>query len=68
MLAFGLVSIYDIKGQRICSFGPLELSAGMNRLIWDLTDAHGGRVASGIYIVRARAGTVTARTRVTLVR
>jgi hypothetical protein len=49
----GTVSIYDITGR---SLFVEDVSQGNDGLIWDLRDAGGLRVPSGIYIARFRSG------------
>jgi hypothetical protein len=58
------VSIFDVSGRRVADLvdGPLE--PGTHVLRWDGRDSRGSRVASGVYFVRARAGSFSHRGKV----
>jgi hypothetical protein len=62
------VDIHNARGQRLAAFAPVVLSPGTTRLEWDLHAAGGGRVASGIYYLRARIGATEIRRPLPLVR
>ncbi|MFH1312329.1 MAG: FG-GAP-like repeat-containing protein, partial [Candidatus Eisenbacteria bacterium] len=61
------VSIYDVRGRLVRSVhnGPVD---GTARIDWDGTDTSGRTVSSGIYFIRAQAGSVVAAKKVILVR
>jgi hypothetical protein len=61
-------SIYDPAGRlvRLLQDGPMP--AGYHRFVWDGRDGRGRRVASGVYLLRVRAGTEEVRRRVVLLR
>ncbi len=46
------VDIYDMRGQLVRHLQSADLSAGQQRLVWDLRDDHAQRVAEGMYLVR----------------
>ena len=50
--SFVRLSIYDGAGREVVSLVNEERGAGQYREFWDGTDAHGRRVASGIYFSR----------------
>lgn len=66
----GLVSlrIYDLAGRRVADLGTTHWPAGRHELKWDGTDASGGRVASGVYLVELRAADTRDRARVVLLK
>jgi len=45
-----------------------SLAAGLHPVPWDLTDRRGDPVAAGVYVVRARVGSLSALRRVAVVR
>ncbi len=57
------VEVYDTLGRRVAVLAGGEHAAGRHRLRWDAQDA-----ASGVYVVRARAGAHVATQSVALVR
>lgn len=56
------LSIYDVSGRRVTTLVDGTLAAGAHSEVWDGRDAHGARVASGVYFYRLTAGQST-RTR-----
>lgn len=62
------IGIYDTAGRRVRFFQPGRLAPGMSRIDWDLADARGQRVASGLYFVRAWVGANIVQTRFAVVR
>jgi hypothetical protein len=50
-----MLGVYNLKGQliRVLYFGPV--AAGRHSVVWDGADAHGVKVASGIYLYRLDA-------------
>jgi hypothetical protein len=50
------VAIYDVGGRRIRRLVHGERAPGRHRDIWDGTDERGGRVATGVYFYRLKAG------------
>jgi hypothetical protein len=51
------LGIYDVAGRRVANLVDRRLEAGTHSIAWDGRDASGKRVASGVYLVRLRAGT-----------
>jgi hypothetical protein len=47
------LDIYNSRGQRVRQLG--SFGAGHHRQVWDGTDQHGQRLASGVYFVRLQA-------------
>jgi serine protease len=52
------VGVYDARGRRVRTLAAGEMAAGRHPLAWDGTDGSGGRVASGVYFARLRAGSL----------
>lgn len=50
------VAVFDAAGRRVRDLHRGALAAGRHRLAWDGRDARGGRVAAGVYYVRALEG------------
>lgn len=50
------VDIYDVRGARVATLAEGGRDAGVVRLEWDGRSDAGGRVASGIYLLRAVSG------------
>jgi hypothetical protein len=50
------VDVYTMQGRRIRVLFDGELDAGYHRVLWDGRDDTGGRVSSGAYMSRLRAG------------
>lgn len=58
------VAVYNALGQRVRMLADRELPAGPGAVVWDGTNDHGARVATGVYLYTledAAAGTYTAR-------
>lgn len=62
------IDIFNLRGQRVKTYGNLTLKEGQNgqgKIIWDATNATGEKVSSGIYFARV-SGSAGAQT-ITLV-
>jgi len=59
------ISIYNIAGQLVRAYSGWS-EAGEVVVTWDGTDMEGAKVASGIYLYRASAGSFTATRRMIL--
>ena len=53
------LSIYNILGQKVRSLIDQEYSAGEHTVVWDGSNDHGGKVASGVYLYRIQAGEIS---------
>jgi hypothetical protein len=53
------LAIYDVAGRRVASLVDRRLEAGTHSVDWDGRDASGARVASGVYLIRLKAGSQT---------
>ena len=51
------VEVFDVTGRRVRRLADETRPAGPQDLAFDLRDDHGLRLASGVYLVRARLGT-----------
>ena len=47
--------IYNLRGQKVRGFGPVDLAAGSHAFSWDGRDDSGSEVASGVYLFRVDA-------------
>ena len=63
-----VLEVYDVLGRRVQTLVDERRSAGPHTKVWDGSTSHGGRLASGIYFVRLRAGDFTDTRKMTLVR
>lgn len=50
------MNIVDILGREVRTYAYDKLPPGVHRLVWDGTNTHGARVASGVYLYQIRAG------------
>jgi len=50
------LEIYDLRGRRVRSLVDEARDAGVYTVFWDGLDEQGGRVSSGVYFYRMRAG------------
>lgn len=50
------LEVFDLLGRRVATVAEAVYSAGEHRAEWDLRDVNGGRVRSGVYMVRMLAG------------
>ncbi|MBN1479358.1 T9SS C-terminal target domain-containing protein [candidate division KSB1 bacterium] len=60
--------VFDMHGTRIKTLMHGRQSAGSHAITWDGSDQNGASVASGIYVVRLKAGDFVRTRRMTLVR
>ncbi|UCC79795.1 MAG: T9SS type A sorting domain-containing protein [Candidatus Zixiibacteriota bacterium] len=56
------IAIYDIVGRRMKTFAPAAI------ITWDGTDSRGVPVSSGIYFIKATAGSLEESLRITLIK
>lgn len=62
------LDVVDLAGRRVSRLAHgEELAAGEHEVLWSALDARGMRVASGVYLVRLRAGGTERSARVVLV-
>lgn len=62
------MSIYDVTGRLVRSFGTREFGAGTHAVIWDLKRDDGSTVRPGVYYARVQAGSIRSGARVLVVR
>jgi flagellar hook capping protein FlgD len=62
------LEVLDIAGRLVRALADGESAAGRHEHVWDLTDDHGGRVAAGVFLIRARAGGLEATRRLAVLR
>lgn len=60
------LSIHDLRGRRVGAFSLGHQPAGLHSFLWDGRDIGGRPVATGIYLVRLRAGTAEATRKIVL--
>lgn len=63
-----VVEVHDVSGRLVRRWSGSGLAGGVRRLRWDGTGSAGARAPAGIYLVTARSGDRSARTRVTLLK
>jgi uncharacterized protein (DUF362 family) len=63
-----VLSIFNVLGEKVTTLVDRQQSSGRKRVIWDGTDAHGQRVASGIYFCALRAAEFTQTRKITLLK
>ena len=54
-----VLDIYDIDGALVRRLAAGMLPSGPHRIVWDSRDDHGRAVATGIYVMRIQAGTLS---------
>jgi hypothetical protein len=62
------VRIYDPAGRLVRTLADNQMAAGEHRFVWDGRDGSGRGVASGVYLVRAVAGSETVVRKLVLLR
>ncbi len=62
------LSIFNMNGQLVKKFVAGEMNAGRHSLVWDATNDHGERVASGVYLYVIKAGEFTAQRKLVLMK
>jgi hypothetical protein len=62
------LKIYDIAGQLVQSLVDGVMEAGRHQVVWDGTNQHGVKVASGVYFYQLRAGEFKQVRKMSLVR
>jgi hypothetical protein len=62
------IDLFDVRGRKVRRLLDAPMPSGFHRIDWDGRDDRGAEVASGVYFVRLRAGSVTRTRRVALVR
>lgn len=62
------LSIYNMSGQLVKKLVTGEMNAGRHNVVWDATNDHGVRVASGVYLYVIKAGEFTAQRKLVLMK
>jgi hypothetical protein len=62
------IEIYNVRGQKVRSFRPGMLSAGIHNLSWDGRDDTGLEVSSGLYFIRVQNEVQMATRRVLVIK
>ena len=63
----GALEVFDVNGRHVRTLLAGELAAGRQTVTWDGRDSEGRAVASGVYLVRLRAGDASTARKVSLV-
>jgi len=63
-----MLSIYNLRGQRVRTLVSDVMEAGRHAVVWDGRDGEGREVASGIYFYKLKAGTFSQTKRMLLLR
>jgi hypothetical protein len=61
-------TVHDVSGRRVATLASRVMEAGSRTLVWNGKDETGNPSASGVYFLRLRAGTLSATTKLVLVR
>ena len=62
------LKIFNILGQEVKTLVGEAMAAGFYTMRWDGTNAHGLKVASGVYIYQLKAGTFEASQKMLLLK
>ena len=62
------LTVYDVMGRRVATLADESRAPGRHQVTWNGRGNGGGRLSSGVYLVRLQAGGATRTSRVTLVR
>jgi hypothetical protein len=62
------VLVYDVLGQQVRTLVAERRAAGRHTVVWDGHDDSGRSVASGVYVIRMKAGDFVGNNRVMLIR
>jgi Periplasmic copper-binding protein (NosD)/FlgD Ig-like domain len=62
------LAIYNIYGQLVRQLVSGQVNAGRHSVIWDATNDHGQKVASGMYLYVIKAGAFTAQKKLVLMK
>lgn len=62
------VTVYNLLGERVRALATGPLEGGEHRVTWDGRDERGAAIASGVYVVRLRAGPWVLQRKVMLLR
>lgn len=62
------LTIYNMLGQEVTRLVDGERAAGIHQAVWDGTDRGGRQVASGVYLYRVEAGSVSESKKMVLVK
>ena len=54
------LAIYDITGRRVTTLVDRAMESGLERVVWNGTDARGNPTSSGVYLYRIEAGEAVA--------
>ncbi|MCG3155912.1 MAG: hypothetical protein DKINENOH_02520 [bacterium] len=62
------LAIFNSMGQRVRTLVSGQLNSGWHNVMWDATDDHGTRLASGVYLYVIKAGSYTAHRKLVLMK
>ena len=62
------LAVHDVTGRRVRTLVAARLPKGAHRIRWDGLDGRRAPAASGVYLVRLRAGKETRTLKLTLIR
>ncbi len=62
------VSVYNIKGQKICDLLDGVLSSGKHQAVWSGKDSNGQKVGTGIYLYKVTSGKDSVTRKMTLMK
>lgn len=62
------LAVFNSMGQRVRTLVSGERNSGWHDVVWDATDDHGTRLASGVYLYVIKAGSFTAQRKLILMK
>jgi len=62
------LSIFNMSGQLVKQVASGKFASGRHQIVWDATDDHGQRVASGVYLYVIKAGEFIAQRKLILMK
>lgn len=63
-----LLGVYDLRGREVCALADRVESPGWRRVSWNGMDGQGRPVASGVYLIRLKAGNQVGMAKVVVLR
>jgi len=63
-----MISIYNIKGQKIYSYSSKSMNQGENQFLWNGKDNNGNHMPSGIYLIKISTSDIVLTQKVTLLK
>lgn len=62
------LSIYNLRGQKVCSIADGDFAKGTHTLVWNGSDSYGKPVANGVYILKMSSGSTIQTKKITIIK